>query len=102
MLRNATSAFTRVFGALWRCAADPGVHCALRAALGPGSAVHREVRCTASGTRDALLHTLSAVAASQRFVPVVQGRRARSPPGPPRGTPIPLAVALGAAALAPL
>src|SRR5437762_2528889 len=24
----------------------------LRIALGPGSAVHREVRCTASGTRD--------------------------------------------------
>ena len=27
-----------------------------RIALGPGSAVHREERCTASGTRDALLH----------------------------------------------
>jgi len=42
-----------------RCAADPGsmVHSAV--ALGPGSAMHREVRCTASGTRDALLHTHS-------------------------------------------
>src|SRR5713101_1327966 len=28
------------------------VHCALRIALGPGSAVHREERCTASGTRN--------------------------------------------------
>src|SRR5712671_5855534 len=27
--------------------------------LGPGSAVHREERCTASGTREALLHTLA-------------------------------------------
>src|SRR5713101_9800328 len=33
------------------------VHCALRIALGPGSAVHREERCTASGKRDGLLHT---------------------------------------------
>ena len=30
-----------------------------RIALGPGSAVHREERRTASGTRDALLHALS-------------------------------------------
>ena len=39
-----------------RCAADPGSI----VARGPGSAVHREERCTASGTREALLHTLSA------------------------------------------
>src|ERR1700681_3257043 len=38
-----------------RRAADPGSI----VARGPGSAVHREERCTASGTRDALLHTLS-------------------------------------------
>jgi len=36
MLRSAFSAFTRVFDALWRCAADPGptLH-------GSGSAVRR-------------------------------------------------------------
>jgi hypothetical protein len=56
MLRSAFSAFTRVFDALWRRAADPGSI----VARGPGSAVHREERCTASGTREALLHTLSA------------------------------------------
>ena len=47
MLRSAFSAFTRVFDALRRCAADPGSI----VAPGPGSAVHREERCTASGIR---------------------------------------------------
>jgi hypothetical protein len=37
MLRSATSAFTRVFDTLWRCAADPGSTVA-----GPGSAEQRE------------------------------------------------------------
>ena len=57
MLRSAVSAFTRVFDALWRCAADPA-SIVPGIVLGPGSAVHRKVRCTASGTRDVLLHTL--------------------------------------------
>ena len=38
MLRSAISAFTRVFEALWRCAADPGSNVA---AMGPGSAAQR-------------------------------------------------------------
>src|ERR1700684_641545 len=37
MLRSAKSAFTRVFDALWRCAADPGS----TASVGPGSAEQR-------------------------------------------------------------
>ncbi len=53
-LRSAISAFTRVFDALWIaawCAADPGpIWCG--GSVGPGSAEQREVRCTASGTRD--------------------------------------------------
>ena len=46
MQRSAVSAFTRVFDA--RCGAllNPGGAC-----VGPGSALHREERCTASGTR---------------------------------------------------
>src|SRR6266481_539658 len=44
---HAISAFTRVFDALWWCAADPGPTCT----MDPGSAEQREERCTASGTR---------------------------------------------------
>ena len=55
---EATSAFTRVFDALWRSGApqtrDPGF-VAMKSNRGPGSAVHRSAlcatRCTASGTR---------------------------------------------------
>jgi hypothetical protein len=47
MQRSTVSAFTRVFDA--RCGAllNPGGG----ACVGPGSALHREERCTASGTR---------------------------------------------------
>jgi len=50
-LRRATSAFTRVFDALWRRGAlHPGASVPLALRWVP-DAVHREVRCTASGTR---------------------------------------------------
>ena len=66
MLRSAISAFTRVFDALWRCAADPG-SIVLPHRLGSrlcGASSGRcfaspGERCTASGTRDLLLHTPS-------------------------------------------
>jgi hypothetical protein len=51
MLRSAISAFTRVFDALWRCAADPG---AIFATMGPGSA---EQRCTPHRVRDKNIST---------------------------------------------
>jgi len=50
MLRSAISSFTRVFDALWRCAFDPGSTASL-SSMGPGSAVQREGRCTASRIR---------------------------------------------------
>jgi hypothetical protein len=56
MLRNAISAFTRVFDALclaaW-CAADPG-SIVFGGVMSPGSAEQREMRCTASGTRETI------------------------------------------------
>jgi hypothetical protein len=66
MLRSAISAFTRVFDALWRCAADPGSivlpHRPVSRLCGASSGrcfASPGERCTASGTRDLLLHTPS-------------------------------------------
>jgi hypothetical protein len=52
MMHSAISAFARVFDAPCRCAADPGstLRVAISGNIGPGSAVHREERCIASGT----------------------------------------------------
>jgi len=49
MLRSAISAFTRVFDALWRSAADPGSIALLNGSRLCGAPPKR--RCTASGTR---------------------------------------------------
>jgi hypothetical protein len=46
----AISAFTRVFDALWRCAAEPGPRLREVSNRGPGSAKQREERCIAPGT----------------------------------------------------
>jgi hypothetical protein len=42
-----------------RCAADPGSIAPHLKCLGPGSVEQREERCTASGTREILLHILA-------------------------------------------
>src|SRR5229473_3363907 len=47
--RSAISVFTRVFDALWRCAAEPGSILSLLVVVGPGSA---EQRCTLHRVRD--------------------------------------------------
>jgi len=49
MLRSTTSAFTRVFNALWWYAADPGSTSSARGSRLCGAP--SKGRCTASGTR---------------------------------------------------
>jgi hypothetical protein len=59
MLRSAISAFTRVFDTLCGALQIRGPSFPHLKCLGPGSAEQREERCTASGTREVLLHILS-------------------------------------------
>jgi hypothetical protein len=49
MLRSAICAFTRIFDALWQCAADRVSTSSVD--IGPGSAEEREEHYTAFGTR---------------------------------------------------
>jgi len=67
MLRSAISAFTRVFDALWRCAADPGstpntlrVHGSrLCGASWPGDAPHRRENAVPRPGHDAFQRRFS-------------------------------------------
>jgi hypothetical protein len=68
MLRGAISAFTRVYDALWRCAADPGPMRRVHRLVGPGSAEQRKGRRTASGTRGPTMVAHSKSVSSYRMI----------------------------------
>jgi hypothetical protein len=68
-LRGDEECLPRVLRSAKRCAADPGSIMHSRIALGPGSTVHREERCTASGTRHSLRRPGASARAYERPTP---------------------------------
>ena len=67
MLRNAISAFTRVFDALWCCAADPGpMLYMILEFMGPGSAVQRHRAAPRPGHEVEMM----SIDESKQFVPL--------------------------------